>query len=85
MALKWIHDNEAKKVGIAGMEMFYWNYYKYIRENAPEIELVDVSDMFDRLRAVKSEDEQSFIRKAAVFRIKRFLMFKYMPSRSERV
>ena len=65
MALKWIKDNGAKKVGIAGMEMFYWNYYKFIKENAPEVELVDISDMFDKLRAVKSEDEKAFIRKAA--------------------
>lgn len=65
MALTWIKDNKAKKVGIAGMEMFYWNYYKYIKENAPEVELVDISDIFDRLRAVKSADEQAFIRKAA--------------------
>lgn len=65
MALKWIRDNGAKKVGVAGMEMFYWNYYKYIKENAPDVEIVDISDMFDRLRAVKSEDEKAFIRKAA--------------------
>ena len=65
MALKWIEDNKAKKVGVAGMEMFYWNYYKYISENAPDVEIVDVSDMFDELRAIKSADEQAFIRKAA--------------------
>lgn len=65
MAAKWIKDNGAKKVGLAGMEMFYWNYYSYIKEVLPDVELIDASDLFDEVRAVKSEDEIEFIRKAA--------------------
>lgn len=64
-AVKWIQDTGAKKVGIAGMRMFYWNYYEYIHAVLPDVEIVDAMDMFDAIRAEKSPDEIEFARKAA--------------------
>ena len=61
--VKWCVDNNAKKIGIAGFGMFYWNYYETIKKMLPELEIVDVSDMFDEIRAVKSADEQEYIAK----------------------
>lgn len=52
-AAKWIVDHGAKKVGIAGMRMFYWNYYEYLRETLPQLEIVDVLPMFEAIRAEK--------------------------------
>ena len=65
MAVDWIKEYGAKKIGIAGMEMFYWNYYESIHKALPDVEIVDVSEMFDSIRAVKSNDEISFIEKSA--------------------
>lgn len=65
LAARWIKENNAKKVGVAGMEMFFYNYYEYISENVPGVEIVDISDMFDEIRAVKSSDEIAFARKTA--------------------
>ena len=65
MAVNWIRENNAKRVGIAGLEMFYWNYYEYIVRQLPDVEVVDASEMFDHLRAIKSADELAFIRNSA--------------------
>ena len=59
--VQWAKDRQVKKIGIAGMEMFFWNYYSYIIEHLPQVEVVDVSSMFDEIRAVKSGDELEFI------------------------
>ena len=65
MAVKWIRENNARRVGIAGLEMFYWNYYEYIVRQLPQVEVVDASDLFDQLRAVKSADELDVVRRSA--------------------
>lgn len=65
MAARLIKENNAKKVGVAGMEMFFYNYYEYINENVEGVEIVDISDMFDEIRAIKSADEIEFLRKTA--------------------
>ncbi len=64
-AVRWIRERNAKKVGIAGMRMFYWNYYQYIREQLPDVEIIDVMPLFERLRAEKSAEELAFAQKAA--------------------
>jgi Xaa-Pro aminopeptidase len=65
IVVQWAKENNARKIGIAGLEMFYWNYYDYIVQNLPGVEVVDVSSMFDEIRAVKSEDEITFLEKSA--------------------
>ena len=75
--VQWAKENHAKKIGIAGMEMFFWNYYSYIAEHIPDVELFDVSSIFDGLRAVKSPDEIAFIRKSALVQDK---VMGYIPA-----
>ncbi|MEY8338853.1 M24 family metallopeptidase [Lachnospiraceae bacterium 62-35] len=75
--VQWAKENNAKKIGIAGMEMFFWNYYSYIAENIPGVEIVDASSMFDELRAVKSADEIEFIHKSAALQDK---VMGYIPA-----
>ncbi len=72
--VKWIKQNKAKKIGIAGMEIMMWNYFDYIKQTCPELELVDVSAMFDEIRALKSADEIKFLEKSA------FIQDKVMSS-----
>jgi Xaa-Pro aminopeptidase len=53
-----------KRVGIVGLGTMSAAYYLYLKENLPGVELVEVSDMVDRIKAVKSADELVFVRKA---------------------
>lgn len=39
-------------------------YYLYLKENLPGVDFVDATDFVDEIKAVKSEDEIAFIRKA---------------------
>ena len=75
--VRWCRDNQAKKIGIAGFGMFYWNYYDKIHRELPELEIVDASSLIDDIRAIKSEDEQEFIRKTAFVQDK---VMSYVPS-----
>lgn len=63
--VQWARENHARKIGVAGMEMFFWNYYKYIKDHLPDVEIVDASSLFDEIRAVKSQDEIEFLKKSA--------------------
>jgi Xaa-Pro aminopeptidase len=65
MFVKWAKENNAKRIGIAGMGMMMWNYFDYIKKNLPEVEFVDVSSLFDEIRALKSEDEIEVLEKSA--------------------
>jgi Xaa-Pro aminopeptidase len=65
MFVKWAKENNVKRIGVPGFEMLNWNYYDYIVKNMPNVEIIDVSSMFDEIRAVKSKDEIKFLRKSA--------------------
>ena len=75
--VQWAKDRQVKKIGIAGMEMFFWNYYSYIIEHLPQVEVVDVSSMFDEIRAVKSGDELEFIQHSGAVQDK---VMGYIPA-----
>jgi Xaa-Pro aminopeptidase len=75
--VKWAKEYKAKKIGIAGLEMIQWNYYEYIERNLPGVELIDVSSMFDEIRAIKSADEIAFIEKSAAIQDK---VMGYIPA-----
>lgn len=75
--VKWVRENNVQKVGIAGMEMIMWNYYNYIAEKLPGVEIVDASSLFDEIRAVKSEDEIKFLEKSAALQDK---VMGYLPA-----
>lgn len=63
--VQWAKENGAKKIGIPGFGMFQWNFYDYIEKNLPGVELIDVAQMLDELRVIKSEADISFIEKSA--------------------
>jgi len=74
---RWAKENNARTIGIAGFQMFYWNYYDSIKRNLPGVQIIDVSDMFDELRAIKSDDEQLFIHNSAAVQDK---VMGYIPA-----
>lgn len=39
-------------------------FYIYLKENLPGVELFDASNLVDEIKAVKSEDELAYVRKA---------------------
>lgn len=65
MFVDWAKGNNVKRIGVPGFEMLNWNYYDYIVKNMPDVEFVDVSSMFDEIRAVKSADEIEFLKKSS--------------------
>lgn len=75
--VEWIKENKPKKIGIAGFGMFHWNYYDYITQNAPGLEIVDASSLFDDIRAIKSEDEIRFLEKSTAIQDK---VMNYIPA-----
>ena len=63
--VKIIKDRGDKRVGIVGLGCMHAAYYKYLEENLSGVELVEVTDLVDRIKAVKSADEMVFVRLAA--------------------
>lgn len=63
-SVKAIRDLKARKVGIVGFGMVSAAFYQYLTEKLPSVEFVNATDLIDEIKAVKSEDEISFIRKA---------------------
>jgi Xaa-Pro aminopeptidase len=64
-AVKVIKERKDRKVGIVGMGAMHAAFYVYLKENLKGVEIVEASDMVDRIKAVKSDDELAFIRRSA--------------------
>lgn len=77
MFTQWCKDHNAKKIGIAGMEMMMWNYFDYIKKHLPGVEIVDASPIVDEIRALKSEDEIVAIKNSAAIQDK---VMGYIPA-----
>jgi Xaa-Pro aminopeptidase len=75
--VRWAKENKAKKIGIAGFGMFHWNYLDYIAKNVRGVEIVDAASLFDEIRAIKSEDEITFLKKSADVQDK---VMNYLPA-----
>lgn len=50
------------RVGFVGMSLLSTSFYKYVTENLPSIKFEDATDMIDRLKAIKSDEEIELIR-----------------------
>lgn len=75
--VEWSKANDVKRMGIAGMEFLHSACYEYIVKHLPEVEFIDVSDMVDQIKCVKSEHEMTFVREAANIQDK---AMGYLPS-----
>ncbi len=75
IAMKWLQGKNIKKFGVE-MGITSMAYYDYLVKAMPGVEFIDVSDLVDKIRAVKSDDELAFIRKSADIQDK---VFGYIP------
>lgn len=57
------HRND-KRVGLVGLGLMDAFFIQYLKENLPQVEFVDITDIIDEIKAVKSEEEIYYIRKA---------------------
>ncbi len=64
-AVKVIRQRKDKKIGIVGMGAMGAAFYAYLKENLGGVEIVEASELVDRIKAVKSADELVFVRNAA--------------------
>jgi len=62
--VKVIKKRNDKKVGFVGMGLINATIADYLKENLPGVEFVNATDLVDRIKAVKSEDELVFVREA---------------------
>jgi len=76
-AVKLIKRRKDRKVGIVGMGAMHAAFYVHLNEHLPSVELVEASDLVDRIKAVKSEDELVYVRLAAQTQD---IVFAAMPS-----
>jgi Xaa-Pro aminopeptidase len=63
ISVKCIKDRGYKKIGFVCLDTISAAFYQYVRENLAHVEMVDASDLVDEIKAVKSPDEISFIKK----------------------
>ena len=75
LAMQWLKDKKIKRFGVE-MGITSMAYYDYLVKALPDVEFVDCSDLVDQVRALKSDDEIAFIRKAADIQDK---VFGYIP------
>ena len=64
-AVSFLMENKIKKLGIVAMDLLQWNYYEYIAKSIPDLEMVDFTGIFERLRAEKSDAEAGMFREIA--------------------
>ena len=76
-AVKVIKRRNDRRIGLVGMGAMGASFYAYLKEHLPGVEIVVASELVDRIKAVKSEDELVFVRKAAQTQD---LVFAAMPS-----
>lgn len=62
--VKVIKERKDKTVGIVGMALINAALFTYLKENLPTVEFVDATNLIDEIKAIKSEDELVFVRKA---------------------
>lgn len=60
-----IRKRKDKKVGIAGRYNFNYIMMQYLRENCPNVEWIDCTDIIDNFMTVKSAYEQELVRASA--------------------
>ena len=62
--VKVVKELKCKKIGFVGLGMISAAFHQYVTEHLASVEFVNATDLVDEIKAIKSEDEISFIRKA---------------------
>jgi len=60
-----LRRSRPRKIGLVGYGTLSASTYLTLRESLPDAEFVDASDLVDEIKAVKSEEELSYIRRTA--------------------
>lgn len=55
----------ARRVGFVAPSAMYHSFGQHLRQSLADRELVDATDLVDRIKAIKSEEERGFIRQVA--------------------
>jgi Xaa-Pro aminopeptidase len=63
IVVRKLRSKGARTVGILGENYIPASMYNYLRENLPSVDLVEAAGYVDEIKAVKSEEELSFIRR----------------------
>ncbi|NLY71599.1 MAG: aminopeptidase P family protein [Clostridiales bacterium] len=61
---KIIKDRKYKTVGFVNLGLINAALYGYLTENLKEVKFIEATELVDRIKAVKSEDELVYVRKA---------------------
>ena len=64
MAMEWLGDRKIRRMGIE-MGLTNMNYLNYLEKHLPGVEFVDIADLMDPIRAVKTVEELEYQRKSA--------------------
>jgi Xaa-Pro aminopeptidase len=64
IAVDLVKSRNDKRVGFVGLGLMDAYFVQYLKENLPQVEFVDITDIIDEIKAIKSEEEIFYIRKA---------------------
>lgn len=63
-AAQAVKARKDKVLGVVGLGCMHAAFFEYLKANLPEVEIVDATDLVDEIKAIKSQDEIVYIRKA---------------------
>jgi Xaa-Pro aminopeptidase len=63
-AVRIIKGYNVKTLGIVGKGFLSAAFYEYLKESLSGVDIVDATDLVDEIKAVKSEDELKWVKKA---------------------
>jgi len=65
LAVETLRGRKKAKIGIVGKGTISAAFYEHLKKNLPEATFADAADLVDQIKAIKSDEEISFIRKTA--------------------
>jgi Xaa-Pro aminopeptidase len=60
-----LKSKKKAKVGIVGKGMMSATFFEYLKQNLPQATLVEATDLVDRIKAIKSDEEIGLIKQTA--------------------
>lgn len=67
-----VKTRKVKRLGVVSKATISASVYEHLRENLPEVDMWDATDMVDEIKAVKSEEEIRLVKKTAELQDKVF-------------